>query len=32
MATGYAADDAQAMRELEKGLTFRQALAKFAAI
>jgi regulator of RNase E activity RraA len=32
MATGYAADDAQAMRELEKGLTFRQALAKFAKI
>jgi regulator of RNase E activity RraA len=32
MATRYAADDAQAMRELEKGLTFRQALAKFAKI
>jgi regulator of RNase E activity RraA len=32
MATGYAADDAQAMRELEQGLSFRQALAKFAKI
>ena len=32
MATGYAADDAQAARELEQGLTFRQAMAKFAKI
>jgi regulator of RNase E activity RraA len=32
MATGYAAEDGQAMRELEKGLTFREALAKFARI
>jgi regulator of RNase E activity RraA len=32
LATGYAADDAQATRELDQGLTFRQAMAKFAKI
>ena len=32
LATRYAADDAQATRELDQGLTFRQAMAKFAAI
>jgi len=32
LATGYAADDAQAMMEMEAGLTFRQAMAKFAKI
>ena len=32
MATRYAADDAQAMRELEQGLSFREAMAKFAKI
>ncbi len=29
MATRFAADDAQAMREMEQGLTFTEALAKF---
>lgn len=32
MATRYAADDAQAMQELRQGLTFRQAMARFAKI
>ena len=32
LATRYAADDAQAMKELEAGLTFREAMAKFAKI
>jgi len=32
MATRYAADDAQAIQELDQGLTFRQAMAKFAKI
>ena len=32
MATRYAADDAQAMREMDEGLTFREAMAKFAKI
>lgn len=32
MATRYAADDDQAVKELEKGLSFREALAKFAKI
>ncbi|MDH3667974.1 MAG: hypothetical protein OEN23_13695 [Paracoccaceae bacterium] len=32
MATAYAADDARAMRELDQGLTFREAMAKFAKI
>ena len=32
MATRYAADDAQAMRELREGLSFREAMAKFAKI
>ena len=30
--TRYAADDDQAVKELEKGLSFREALAKFAKI
>jgi regulator of RNase E activity RraA len=32
LATRYAADDAQAMKELASGLTFREAMAKFAKI
>jgi len=32
LATRYAADDDQAVKELEKGLSFREALAKFAKI
>jgi regulator of RNase E activity RraA len=32
MAMRYAADDAQAIRELEQGLSFREAMAKFAKI
>ena len=32
LATRYAADDAQAMQELRAGLTFREAMAKFAKI
>ena len=32
LATKYAADDAQAMEELRNGLTFREAMAKFAKI
>ncbi len=32
MATRYAADDAQAMRELDQGLSFHEAMAKFAKI
>ena len=32
LATRYAADDAQAMREMDQGLTFREAMAKFAKI
>lgn len=32
MTRRYAADDAQAMREMDAGLTFREALAKFAKI
>jgi regulator of RNase E activity RraA len=32
LATRYAADDAQAMEELREGLTFREAMAKFAKI
>ena len=32
LAAGYAADDARAMEELKAGLSFREALAKFAKI
>ncbi len=32
LATAFAADDGQAMRELDQGLTFREAMAKFAKI
>lgn len=32
LATAFAADDAQAIRELDQGLTFREAMAKFAKI
>ncbi|HKK34936.1 MAG TPA: hypothetical protein VJ994_01435, partial [Paracoccaceae bacterium] len=32
LAAGYAADDAKAMAELKGGLSFREALAKFAKI
>jgi regulator of RNase E activity RraA len=32
MSERFAADDAQAMREMDKGLTFKEALAKFAKI
>ena len=32
LAAGYAKDDAQAMEEMRGGLSFREALAKFAKI
>ena len=32
LAAGYAADDARAMEEMDRGLSFREALAKFAKI
>jgi regulator of RNase E activity RraA len=32
LATRYAADDAQAIKELDQGLTFREAMAKFTKI